>query len=1381
MSESCAGENLLLFTHSSRDVVALLEHYHQSKAEQPTQTTAVFILPQLFRAPWHPSIKGMKHLTTCQATELFDHWDPRIPNKQLSVYYDAPRVHSGCYAIHDLPEQVQALHTTSTSNGLTFVFDAKVAGLPSTVLWDSGAINSFISSAFVQQHNLTVSAQSVSVGLANGTTAQTQGLVAVKVKVQQYQTTVSLHVIDLTPGIDVILGDDWSQANGVVASYEYDPDKNKQSPNYVAPSLAIRSKRKTIFPLHSTRWVDPGPSYHPKILSAVRAAKLLAAPRFGSNRPFLVVVKESTQNSAADRTAKVQTILDSFADVFESPALTECVSTLGDITPECIPIEPGKAPVNRPPFRLSQKERLEVEAQVQEALEKGWITLSSSSYGAPVLFVPKPDGTLRMCIDYRALNNITVKNKYPMPRIDDLLDNISGAKYFSSIDLASGYHQLRLQESDCPKTAFNTHIGKYEWRVMPFGLTNAPAVFQSAMNQLFHKHLNKCVSVYLDDILIFSKTEEEHLQHLASVLQVLRDNNLKAKLKKCDFFKPALKYLGHIVSSEGLYPDPAKVQVVTEWPVPQSVYDVRSFLGLANYFRKYIKGYAAITAPLTDLLKGLDKQERKGRSNRWARLSPSEAERLKASFAVRWTPAHQTAFMQLKEALTSAPVLTLPDFSKPFELVADACQHPPAVGAVLLQEGRPVAYYSRKLSGSELNYSPSDIEMLAVISALSEWRCYLEGPSFTIVTDHQPNTYLDVATNAHTIKRRARWLSISCGYTYKWCYRPGRLNVADPISRAPQHFLHLCSMTRLHHTVRTWRRHEEFPQNSLLGCVINDIASSSKLGQGSGCASCCHMCCAVTRTRSGVSPTSQRDAVGSVGSPLFRGGSDTPFRCTAETESAPNEDALVWDQFFIENFTQRMLSGYAQDVHVSVTLKHSMKLKRTKEGLLWTNDDRLVVPDYDNLRYECFESVHKHPYSGHYGVNRTVRKANLLYYWPNMERNIGQWIQYCDSCQKVKAVRQKPQGLLQPLQIPNRRWESVSMDFITKLPTTPRGNDSIWVVVDRLSKMVHVEAIKEAISAEEVAYLYHDRVFRYHGVPQDIVSDRDVRFRSLFWRSLAERLGTKLSKSTKDHPQSDGQTERMNGVLEDTLRHFVGPYQTDWDERLAVAEFAMNSAFNASVQATPFMLNYGQTPDDPTIAALRSKNPAVNKFVGQWDKQLVHAKKCLKAAQDRMKVYADKHRRPAPEYKPGDQVLLRTKCFKLQSQLCKKLAPRYVGPFKVIKAIEPHKLAYKIELPPHLARMHPVFHVSALKEYKFFEGNYTPPPLPDIIDGEMEYEVDWIEKTRYSGRRRQYLVHWLGYDNPTWEPFECLTNCPQKLHEFWKWKGSPCPHSLSAS
>jgi hypothetical protein len=464
----------------------------------------------------------------------------------------------------------------------------------------------------------------------------------------------------------------------------------------------------------------------------------------------------------------------------------------------------------------------------------------------------------------------------------------------------------------------------------------------------------------------------------------------------------------------------------------------------------------------------------------------------------------------------------------------------------------------------------------------------------------------------------------------------------------------------------------------------------------------------------------------------------------------------VWN-FVRENLFKRVGQGYSKD-KTSESAVYPRQLCVDAQGLRWTSNEQLSIPNWQNLRFECLEAVHKHPFAGHFGAQRTLEKANLLYYWPNMARDIQSWVNQCDSCQRVKAVRKRLAEQLHPLEIPGRRWESISMDLITDLPATSLGYDSIWVCVDRLSKMVHLKAIHKTITAPELARVFRDELFRLHGV---------------------QFLGVHLYMSTRDHPQSDGQSENANGILEDTLRHFVGPYQRDWDQHLAVAEFAMNNAYHSGIRNTPFMLNYGQHPVDPVLATLQHKNPAVSKFIGNWEEQVSKAKTFYTVAQQRYKQYADKHRRPAPDYQPGDQVLFKTKFFQLSPGLSKKLSPRWVGPFTVKEVLLPHKLAVRLDLPSRAKLMHPVFHVSALRPY-YRSGNYQPPPLPACIEGELEWEVDYIEKCKGSGKRLQYFVHWRGYPDSAaeWLPATNLGNAPDKVREFWEFKGQPCPHAL---
>ncbi|KAL0428120.1 UNVERIFIED_CONTAM: Retrovirus-related Pol polyprotein from transposon.6 [Sesamum latifolium] len=305
---------------------------------------------------------------------------------------------------------------------------------------------------------------------------------------------------------------------------------------------------------------------------------------------------------------------------------------------------------------MAPVELLELKKQLEELLEKGFIQPSTSPWGAPVLFVKKKDGSMRLCVDYRQLNRVTVKNKYPLPRIDDLLDQLKGATTFSKIDLRSGYLQLRIAEKDIPKSAFHTRYGHYEFLVMPFGLTNAPAAFMALMNRTFQEYLDRFVIVFIDDILVYSKNREEHEQHLRIVLQILKEKELYAKLSKCEFWVNQVVFLRHVISGDGVMPDPSKVKAVMEWRIPKNTTEVRNFLGLAGYYRRFVEGFFIIAGPLTKLL-------RKG-------------------VAFQWTEQCQQSFDELKRRLTSTPILTLPSSSGGYVVYTDASKQ--GLGCVLM-------------------------------------------------------------------------------------------------------------------------------------------------------------------------------------------------------------------------------------------------------------------------------------------------------------------------------------------------------------------------------------------------------------------------------------------------------------------------------------------------------------------------------------------------------------------------------------------------------------------------------------------------------------------------------------------------------------------------
>ncbi|GJT21545.1 putative nucleotidyltransferase, ribonuclease H [Tanacetum coccineum] len=363
-------------------------------------------------------------------------------------------------------------------------------------------------------------------------------------------------------------------------------------------------------------------------------------------------------------------------------------------------------------------------------------------------------GACACCIDLPTGDSITIRNRYPLPRIDDLFDQLQGAKYFSKIDLRSGYHQLRVREQDISKTAFRTRYGHYEFLVMPFGLTNAPAVFMDLMNRIFHEYLDKFVIVFIDDILVYSKSEEEHEQHLRIVLEILRQKKLYAKFSKCEFWLQQVAFLGHIVSADGIIMDPSKVEAITKWPRPTTVTEVRSFLGLAGYYRRFVEGFSRLALPLTQLM-------RKGEK-------------------FVWTDECQESFEELKRRLVSAPILTLPSGSGGFQIYSDASKK--GLGCVLMQHGKVIAYASRQLKPYEVNYPTHDLELAVVVFALKIWRHYLYGEACDIFTDHKSLKY--IFTQRELNMRQRRWLELLKDYDTNIQYHPGKANVvADALSR----------------------------------------------------------------------------------------------------------------------------------------------------------------------------------------------------------------------------------------------------------------------------------------------------------------------------------------------------------------------------------------------------------------------------------------------------------------------------------------------------------------------------------------------------------------------------------------------------------------------
>uniref|UniRef100_A0A2N9GME3 Reverse transcriptase n=1 Tax=Fagus sylvatica TaxID=28930 RepID=A0A2N9GME3_FAGSY len=629
---------------------------------------------------------------------------------------------------------------------------------------------------------------------------------------------------------------------------------------------------------------------------------------------------------------EVKSVLNEFQDVFPED-LPDQLPPMRDIQ-HAIDFVPGATLPNLPHYRLNPTAHAELQRQVDALLQKGFIRESLSP-------------------------------------LDDMLDMMAGATIFSKIDLKSGYHQIRVRSGDEWKTAFKTKDGLYEWMVMPFGLSNAPSTFMRVMTQVLKPFMGKFLVVYFDDILIYSKSKAQHLDHLTQVCIALRKESLYGNLKKCSFFTDRVIFLGFIVSSEGVSPDPQKVQSVVDWPQPKNIHDVRSFHGLASFYRRFIRGFSTIMSPITDCMK-------------------------QGEF--KWTNAATKAFTEIKKKLTEAPVMRLPDFTKPFEVECDASGL--GIGGVLSQERHPVAYFSEKLNDAKLKYSTYDKEFYAI-------------------------------SQKHLNFRHGQWVEFLQRYSFVVKHRAGIENkAADALSR------------RL----------------SLLSIMSVEVTGFERLKE-------------------------DYDSCPDFGE-LYSNLRSTPH---------PTQD-----DYFLQN-------GY----------------------LFKAN--RLCIPRTSIRDFLVWE-IHAGGLAGHFGRDKTIEEVERQFYWPSLKRDVAKIVGQCRTCQLAKHRKQNT-GLYTPLPVPDRPWQDVSMDFVLGLPRTFRKHDSILVVVDRFSKMAHFIPCSKTSDASKIAKLYFDEIVKLYGLPKTIVSDRDVRFMSYFWKTLWHLVGTKLKFSTAFHPQTDGQTEVVNRSL----------------------------------------------------------------------------------------------------------------------------------------------------------------------------------------------------------------------------------------------------------
>lgn len=983
-----------------------------------------------------------------------------------------------------------------------------------------------------------------------------------------------------------------------------------------------------------------------------------------------------------------------------------------------IDLVPGTTPPSARARPMSPKELLAIRKYLDEHLDKGFIRASSSPAAAPILMAKKPGGGIRICVDYRGLNNMTIKNRYPIPLIRETLDALSQAKIYTKLDITAAFNRLRIAEGDEWKTAFITRFGLFECLVANFGMTGAPSSFQHYINHNLFDILDKYVTAYLDDILIYSKSRKEHRQHVREVLSRLLAAGLTIDIKKCEFSVTETRYLGLIISTTGIKMDPEKVAAIQKWSLPRTLKDLQRFVGFSNYYRRFIKGYSKIARPLTAL------QSRQ-------------------SFKPGLTPEAIAAFDALKDAFSTAPILAFYDPKKKTSIEVDASDW--ASGGVLHQADEagvrhPVAFFSSKHSAAECNYEIYDKELLAIVKAFEEWRPELQGCEdvVEVITDHKNLQHF--ATTKILNQRQVRWSEFLSDFRFQISYRPGkRAVVPDALSRLPG----------------------DKPAHA--GDTTDDRIAN--------------------RERILLPPEVWADD-----SDLTSAWSRAVHLCGAETEETMDD---LLDRAYRDSPVAQDIIAAIEDPNcrrfprkIRKELRTAMVDCQVLRGRVYVGE-RVFVPPDDAVRLQIMQRTHASASGGHPGRYKTYDLVRRAYFWPHMSRTIAQFVKGCHLCQRTKSARGSPPGFLDPLPVPFRPWTDVSVDYVGPLPECDFNGvvcTNILVVVDRLTKMRHFIPVHD-MTATTLAEAFIANVYRLHGTPEHVVSDRGTQFVSAFWTELSRLLGITLNSSTAYHPETDGQTEIVNASIEQYLRAFCTFFQDDWAYHLSLGEFAANNHTSETTGLSPFFANYGFNPSmgseplrpvDPALARqYRDEFLNAQNVSDRITRVVSRARAFMAEAQERYADYANAKREDSVIFEVGDAVWLSTEHLNLGRPV-KKFAEKWIGPYKVTKV---YRRAVALDLPREF-KVFPVFHVRKVRP--------TSPGLPgqEVLNAEYRNRAEGVvvtegsqgQETRYTfdsimdSRMRkgtlEYKIKWSHPHRPSWQPSENVAGCDDRIADF---------------
>ena len=1032
-----------------------------------------------------------------------------------------------------------------------------------------------------------------------------------------------------------------------------------------------------------------------------------------------------------------------------------------------IDVEAGQRPIRLRPYRAGPHQRAVIDENIQTLLDQEVIEPSNSPWAAPVVLVLKKDKTYRFCVDYRRLNSVTKFDSFPLSRIDDCFDTLGTTQpyYFSTLDLMSGFFQVDLDEESRDKTTFVTHRGTYRFKRMPQGLVGAPATFSRLVETVFRGLNWKICLAYLDDIIVFSHSFNDHIKHLTQVFDRLVSSNLKLKMNKCHFGKKQVQYLGHILSAQGISPDPQKVEAVASFPVPQNAKAIRSFLGLTGFYRRFVNKYTVIAKPLRDLL-------RKG-----------------TKFV--WLDEHEQAFKKLKEALINSPLLAFPEFNTPFKLYTDGSYS--GIGAILTQSQngleRVVAYTGRALNVHETNYPITEIEALSMIHAVSQFDVYLRHAPFTVYSDHSALRPLFQTKDA--TGRLGRWILFMQGYKYEILYRPGQnMGHADALSR------------------------RDYPRNT----------DSLELEPYIGLDMYNNVAVSTPSQVQNISPNLVKTSVLATDIQTCDS-TEIPDWDELVTLQEVDHDCrpiirYLRDKILPENDIEaRHLLLKIDQYTLYDSILYHIRNPRGKEP-----HRQVVVPA--SLRKTVLTQTHSDVLGGHFGQDRTYALIQLRYYWPGMYTDVSTFVSQCISCNQKKRPCSKIKAPLQPLPIPSSPFERISVDVVGPLPVTHSGKKYLLCFTDHLTRYPEVFAVSD-IKASTVARIFFDEIVCRHGAPRELLSDRGTNFLSNLVKETCKLFGTQQKFTSPYRPQTNGLQERYHATLIQSLAMYVDSHHRDWDVFLPSVLFAFRaSPATRSTGHSPFMLLYGREPTLPLDVkyTMPMECPAtvrdhLSMLITKLETVRGIAITNLTEHKNQMKSQYDKTAR-LETFEVGDVVFVY--CPHVKAHASKKLSMLWKGPYFIAQKVS--QVLYKVRRLSDNKLLSVPVHVNRFKRADFskqrpddldpplvesgqdifapelvendladnFSHSVLPPNLTSTLDQDIAndqehtknvkptsthqnvpqdndelFEVEKIIKGRYKNGRLEYLVKWKGFPTAanTWEP---STNLNQVTLDYLK-------------